>query len=208
MAPQGTGTVRNVVFDMGGVLLRWEPEVYARNVTDNDEDAGLVLEALFKGSAWTLSDAGVFGPETVLMEACHALPERLHGAAAEALRRFPSMQAVIPEVNELGRRLKERGYGVYILSNVSSRFRSSASGSAWSRPAACSWTTRRSTAWAPSGPVCTPSTSPATWTPWRPRWPASPEPLRTGPTGKARRPRGGGGPVCEKVRSGPVSRVL
>lgn len=124
MAPQGTGTVRNVVFDMGGVLLRWEPEVYARNVTDNDEDAGLVLEALFKGSAWTLSDAGVFGPETVLMEACHALPERLHGAAAEALRRFPSMQAVIPEVNELGRRLKERGYGVYILSNVSSRFRS------------------------------------------------------------------------------------
>ena len=116
--------MRNVVFDMGGVLLRWEPEVYARNVTDNDEDAGLVLEALFKGSAWTLSDAGVFGPETVLMEACHALPERLHGAAAEALRRFPSMQAVIPEVNELGRRLKERGYGVYILSNVSSRFRS------------------------------------------------------------------------------------
>lgn len=124
MASQGAGAVENVVFDMGGVLLKWEPEVYARNVTDDDGDARLVLRALFQSSAWTLADAGVFGPETVLMEACHALPGRLHGAAAEALRRFPSMQAVIPEVNELGRRLKERGYGVFILSNVSSRFRS------------------------------------------------------------------------------------
>ncbi len=118
-----TAKVQNVVFDMGGVLLKWEPERYARAVTDNDEDAEQVLRALFQSSAWTLGDAGVFGPETVLMEACFALPERLHAAAAEALRRFPAMQEVIVEVNDLGRRLKDRGLGVYILSNVSTRFR-------------------------------------------------------------------------------------
>lgn len=116
-------TVTNVVFDMGGVLLDWDPLSYARAYTDTDEEAKTVLHGLFETSVWSLLDAGAVDGDTVLMAAHAALPERLHRAADLAFETFPALQDVIVGTNDLGFRLKDAGFGVYILSNVSTRFR-------------------------------------------------------------------------------------
>ena len=116
-------SVHNIVFDMGGVLLDWNPFSYASQVSDSQEDADLIFEALFMNHAWSLGDSGTLSDQWVLESALSKLPERLHRACEVAWRTYPEMQAVISETNELGRQLHEAGFGVYILSNVSNRFR-------------------------------------------------------------------------------------
>lgn len=116
-------SVHNIVFDMGGVLLDWNPFSYASRVCSSQKDADLIFEALFMNHAWSLGDSGTLSDEWVLKSALSKLPAHLHEACELAWRTYPEMQAIIPETNELGRQLHEAGYGVYILSNVSNRFR-------------------------------------------------------------------------------------
>ena len=48
-------------------------------------------------------------------------PERLHACVRECLAHWPEHSQVIEGTNELARRLKAAGWGVYVLSNASTR---------------------------------------------------------------------------------------
>ena len=41
--------IRNVVFDMGGVLMKYEPVSFARPFVQDEDDARLVAAAVFDG---------------------------------------------------------------------------------------------------------------------------------------------------------------
>ena len=113
--------VRNVIFDMGNVLMTFNGPYFASCFTDTPEDAALLNAALFGSPLWTLLDSGTIGHETMTRYAEHHLPERLHPNLHECLAHWPERSEAIADVNELGIRLKEEGLGVYVLSNASTR---------------------------------------------------------------------------------------
>ena len=113
--------VRNVIFDMGNVLMTFNGPYFASCFTDTPEDAALLNAALFGSPLWTLLDSGTIGHETMTRYAEHHLPERLHPNLHECLAHWPERSEAIADVNELGVRLKEEGLGVYVLSNASTR---------------------------------------------------------------------------------------
>ncbi len=113
--------VRNVIFDMGNVLMTFNGLYFASCFTDTPEDAALLNAALFGSPLWTLLDSGTIGHETMTRYAEHHLPERLHPNLHECLAHWPERSEAISDVNELGIRLKEEGFGVYVLSNASTR---------------------------------------------------------------------------------------
>lgn len=113
--------VRYVIFDMGNVLMTFNGPYFASRFTDTPEDATLLNAALFGSPLWTLLDSGTIGHETMTRYAEHHLPERLHPNLHECLARWPERSEAIVDVNELGIRLKEEGFGVYVLSNASTR---------------------------------------------------------------------------------------
>ena len=113
--------VRNVIFDMGNVLLTFNGPNFASCFTDTPEDAALLNAALFGSPLWTLLDSGTIGHETMTRYAEHHLPERLHPNLHECIAHWPERSEAISDVNELGIRLKEEGFGVYVLSNASTR---------------------------------------------------------------------------------------
>lgn len=57
--------VRNVVFDMGGVLFKWESLVQARRFCEGEEDARQLADAVFGSEQWALMDAGAVDERTV-----------------------------------------------------------------------------------------------------------------------------------------------
>ena len=65
--------VRNVVLDMGQVLLRFDGMLFARIFTEDEGDATLLDQALFSSPTWTLLDAGVVDD----FEAAHRLHEEM-----------------------------------------------------------------------------------------------------------------------------------
>lgn len=115
-------TIENVVFDMGGVLMDWDPVKISHALCEDEEDAALLAHVVFDSREWGWVDAGAIQPETVAWTAKLRLPERLHDLADTFALRWIDVFDPLPEMGELVRELKESGYGVYLLSNAGPNF--------------------------------------------------------------------------------------
>ncbi len=116
-----TASLTTVVFDMGNVLMTFDGAHLARRFTETDADADLLNQALFARTEWSLLDAGVISHDTMRRIAEVHLPERLHANLHECLAHWPEHSKPITDTCALVERLKEQGYGVYLLSNASTR---------------------------------------------------------------------------------------
>ena len=111
--------IKNVVFDMGGVLMDWDPVKISRALCPDPDDAALLAHAVFDSREWGWVDAGVIAPETVAWTAKLKLPERLHDLADVFALRWYEAFDPLPEMGELVRELKA---AVYLLSNAGVTF--------------------------------------------------------------------------------------
>ena len=113
--------IRNIIFDMGNVLMTFDGPRFAGLFTDTPEDAELLDGALFGTTMWSLLDSGTISHETMRRYALAHLPERLHPNLADCIAHWPEHSAPLEATNELAIRLKREGYGLYLLSNASTR---------------------------------------------------------------------------------------
>ncbi|MBR2707050.1 MAG: HAD-IA family hydrolase [Mogibacterium sp.] len=109
--------ITTVVFDIGMVLIGFDWERYMRDLFD-EETAVRVTRAMFGGSAWKELDRAVLSEEEVLSRFYESEPE-YKKEIDEAFERVGECVArrgwVIPFIDSL----KERGYRVLYLSNMS-----------------------------------------------------------------------------------------
>ena len=116
--------IRNLVFDMGQVLIRWNPELLIAHLQLSPEDEALVLREVFQGVEWVRLDHGTISEADAAQAMCRRLPEQLHGAARTLVMDWWKRPLVpMPGMAELVRELKGKGYGIYLLSNASLRLR-------------------------------------------------------------------------------------
>lgn len=113
--------IRNVVLDMGNVLMKFDGPYFSSLYTDTTEDAALLNDALFGSTMWSLLDSGTISHETMSRYARAHLPARLHPNLAECVAHWPERSDPIEPVNDLAIRLKGEGYGIYLLSNANTR---------------------------------------------------------------------------------------
>ena len=114
-------SVKNVIFDMGNVLMTFDGLHFSSIFTDTPEDAALLQDALFGSPLWALLDSGTISHETMTRYAENHLPERLHPNLHACIARWPDYSMPIEEVNDLAIRLKGEGYGIYVLTNANTR---------------------------------------------------------------------------------------
>ncbi|MBR5961959.1 MAG: HAD family phosphatase [Clostridia bacterium] len=113
--------IRNIVFDMGNVVIRFDPNYFMDRAGINDpEDRRLVLNELFLSVEWAQMDAGTLTEETAEPLILPRFPERLKDTVRELLYRWSYSRETIPGMEDLIRRLKESEYNIYLLSNASS----------------------------------------------------------------------------------------
>ena len=118
-------SIRNVVFDFGQVMVRFEPSyMVGRYVTDK-EDAMLLESIVFDRLYWDRLDRGTITDEEV-MDACRErLPERLWSVAEEIYFNWIYNIPEIKGMRELVAHLRdERGMRVFLLSNICKYFAS------------------------------------------------------------------------------------
>lgn len=111
--------IRNVIFDMGNVLMYFAPDVYIDRVHAVPEDHALLFREIFRSVEWVQMDRGTLSDEDAVKKICSRLPERLHEAVGEIIHHWwkgPLMP--VPGMSDLIRELKEAGYGIYMLSNA------------------------------------------------------------------------------------------
>lgn len=117
--------IRNIVFDMGEVLLHYDPMKTCNRLASTPQEAQAVFRALFRAPEWEKEyDGGMISEEDMLRIAQSRLSSPARREAArhifaeyhqDALSPFPGMEQVMLE-------LRRRGFGLYLLSNTSERF--------------------------------------------------------------------------------------
>ena len=111
--------LRNIVFDMGNVLIHWRPALFVERMAIPEEDRPALLREVFGSVEWIQMDRGTLSFEEGLAAICRRLPERLRGPARElTLDWWRHWLLPVEGMAELVRELKALEYGVYLLSNA------------------------------------------------------------------------------------------
>ena len=113
--------IRNVVFDMGNVMIYFHKSMFLDRAGLEGEDRTLLERVVFDSLEWARMDRGsLLEPEAEKIM-CARLPERLHGYVHEFIYDWDKPLVPVPGMAALVRELKEKGYGIYLLSNAASR---------------------------------------------------------------------------------------
>lgn len=115
--------IKNIVFDMGKVLLNYDSERVCRHFISDEKERSAVNTAVFVSPEWIMLDMGIITEE----EALKRMQQRLCGDHEKEMARLclehwheycmwetDGMADVVKE-------LKEKGYGIYLCSNASMR---------------------------------------------------------------------------------------
>lgn len=82
--------IKNIVFDMGNVLIRFDPELFMDRYSLTGEDRKLIRNEVFRSVEWIMLDRGVIDEEIAEQRILPLLPERLHGAARGLIEKCSS----------------------------------------------------------------------------------------------------------------------
>ena len=113
--------IRNIIFDMGGVLRVWDPEEFMEAMKIPEDDRKILMREIFGAVEWPMQDLGLITEEETLERVRARIPERLHAAAEKLILHWEDLSRPVPGMADAIRRLKENGYGIWLLSNASKR---------------------------------------------------------------------------------------
>lgn len=110
--------IKNLVFDVGSILIgyRWE-DMFRDHGTDK-EKALAIGKGIFDSPNWTKYDAGLITGKELIDAFCESYPE-YEEEARWFLDNAIQMRVPRPRVYEEVKRLKDKGYKLYVLSNYS-----------------------------------------------------------------------------------------
>jgi len=110
--------IKNLIFDVGSILIgyRWE-DMFEDHGTDK-EKALAIGRGIFDNQNWTKYDAGLITGKQLIDAFCDKYPE-YEEEARWFLDNAIQMRVPRPRVYEEVKRLKDKGYKLYKLSNYS-----------------------------------------------------------------------------------------
>lgn len=110
------GMIKNIILDVGRVLVAWQPMETMRELGIAEETVEILTKALFDSGVWNEADRGVLSDDEFLELAIRQVPEH----EAEVRLFWNNVDKAIwqlPYVKIWIQAMKKAGYGVYILSN-------------------------------------------------------------------------------------------
>ncbi len=115
--------IRNVLFDMGNVLLHFDRRLFLDRLDVSEAEKQLLLREVFLSVEWVRMDRGTLDEPEAEGKMCERLPTHLHPAVHSLVSLWDQPMLPMEGMEKLIRELKEKGYGVYLLSNASRRQR-------------------------------------------------------------------------------------
>lgn len=117
--------IKNIIFDMGRVLLDYEPTRVCCEYTDDESDIKAIRDALFASEEWVLLDKGVISEEAAMEIVRGRLPDdRLKHMADQCMAHWHEYNIWPKEgMAQVMEKLKAAGLHIYLCSNASLRLR-------------------------------------------------------------------------------------
>ena len=113
--------IKNIIFDMGGVLIDYNPEKTLYGMFDR-ETADLLLKVIFRNPLWSDKDRGIILPAEIMEKVRGEIPAEIFEQVSSMVDNFYPYMPPFERMEGFVRELKEKGFGIYLLSNASCDF--------------------------------------------------------------------------------------
>lgn len=114
--------IKNVVLDMGKVLLSFDPYMILNKVCENEAEKKLIFQNLFESEEWIMGDRGEITNEQRYDLVKKRIPESMHEKLKECVMHWDIFMEPIAGAKEFISQCKEQGMKVYVLSNACNKF--------------------------------------------------------------------------------------
>ncbi|MBQ9989335.1 MAG: HAD family phosphatase [Lachnospiraceae bacterium] len=114
--------IRQVVFDMGNVLLQFRPWIALEEFFETPEDREIIERELFNGPEWIMGDEGIITNEERYERILPRIPAHLHEAFKRCIDGWDMCLSPVPGASAFCDTVRKKGYGMYVLSNACNRF--------------------------------------------------------------------------------------
>ena len=113
--------IKHIIFDMGGVLIHFDPQYFIARLGISGEDAMLLYQEVFRSLEWVQLDRGTISEQDAIKQIMQRVPARLQDSVEKLVSMWDRPILPIEGMAELIGNLKAAGYGIYLLSNASLR---------------------------------------------------------------------------------------
>lgn len=110
--------MKNIIFDIGSVLIGYRWQDMCMEAGWDEEKAMKIGRGFFGNPLWPDYDAGLVGTDELIESVAEKYPE-LREDICWFIASGKKMVVERPKIWALAKRLKEKGYGLYLLSNYS-----------------------------------------------------------------------------------------
>lgn len=114
--------IKNIVLDMGNVLLDYNPDVCLNLFVNGEEERRLIKHELFEGPEWIQGDLGYIADEERFAGVSLRVPERLHKELKQCVEKWDVCMLPLLGAKEFCEYARKKGYRLYVLSNASNAF--------------------------------------------------------------------------------------
>ncbi|MBU3072814.1 HAD family hydrolase [Clostridium estertheticum] len=108
--------VKNIVFDLGNVLLDFNPIIYLKTLISDKAKIQEVYAEIFTSKEWVMLDRGIITQEEAVNEICHRSIENSE-LIKMVMHNWYQLLTPIEDTVEVLKELKHNGYKLYFLSN-------------------------------------------------------------------------------------------
>lgn len=110
--------IKNIIFDLGNVIFKWDPDIVLQHFAQNEEEAKLLKEYIFASEEWKLLDRGFINNDEAIEIIQNRLPDQYSNLIKTILHEWYKFQPINEDTVKVAKGLKEKGYKIYVLSNL------------------------------------------------------------------------------------------
>lgn len=114
--------LKNVIFDMGNVLLSYDPEIPLNLYCSSAKARDIIRRELFQGPEWIQGDYGYISNAQRYEPVSRRIPEEFHGQLKKCVDGWDICMKPVPGALDFCRYAKDKGLGIYVLSNADNSF--------------------------------------------------------------------------------------
>ena len=107
---------------MGNVLVYFNPDISINKYCKTEEEKEIIKKALFGGKEWLMGDAGEISNKDLFEKVKHKVPENYYESLKNCAENWNICTTPLKGAKEFCNYVKNKGYGIYVLSNASDKF--------------------------------------------------------------------------------------
>lgn len=114
--------IKNIIFDMGNVLLDYNPEIPLNKFCQSNEAKDIIRRELFGSNEWVQLDLGNITVEQAYNSISSRIPEKYHSELKECIYKWDICMVPLEGAKEFLQYVKTNEYKIFILSNAHKSF--------------------------------------------------------------------------------------